>query len=135
MNERPLGIMILALVSIISGVFLMFTAVATPLLINAIVALFVGSVASELFMLLQSALFVVFSVTGLFLLFTAWGLWRGFSWAWYLAFFLWIIHLIFSVLTFSVFGVIGNIGVLLYLLNRSVQRWFNVNAFWSWDWR
>jgi len=114
-GSRPTGIAILTALYIISAVFLLLGAGAFGLVSMLGLGGVIGVIAGFGSMMLV--------VVAIILLITAFGLWEGHHWGWWLA----MIVAVLSIISIGVLDAVGFIiGVLSfwYLTRKSIRRWF-----------
>ncbi|HIH50085.1 MAG: hypothetical protein ABSE71_00060 [Candidatus Micrarchaeaceae archaeon] len=114
-GSRPTGIAILTALYVIGAVFLFLIAGAFGLISSLGLSGVIGAVSG-----FGSAVLVI---AGLVLLVTAFGLWEGHHWGWWLA----LVVAVLSIISIGVLDVIGFIvGVLSfwYLTRKNIKKWF-----------
>jgi hypothetical protein len=127
-TQRPLGVTILSILEIISGLFEL--GVGGLLLIAAG---FVGGMMPEgvsgfggILAGILTAIGIVFIILGLFAFLITYGLWTGKGWAWALSLIFSIIGIILSILSLptGIIGLIIEILILYYLTRPHVKAFF-----------
>lgn len=125
---RPLGITILALLEVISGLMLLLSGVALAALLGVM-----GATCSQMLglgafgvlgTLVGTVLGSLLIILGLISFLIAWGLWTGRGWAWTLGFVLAIIGLIMALLGFNIVSILINLIVIYYLTRPHVKAFF-----------
>ncbi len=131
--ERPLGVTILAVLSIIGGVFFLLIGIAA----TALGAVFASAIASSMpgFPAALAAIVgLAVIVIGVIDIIIGWGLWKGAGWAWWLTVIFSGLGAIFSLLSIiggnvgSVIGLIINSVIVYYFLKPHVKAFFGVTA-------
>lgn len=123
MSGRPLGITILVILEVISG--LIWFGSAASLLIAAGAAVMIPLIG-----LLAGGVLVIISaisiILGLVSFAIAWGFWIGASWSWSLAISLSILGIILGLLTLpaGIITILINIAVICYLTRPHVKSYF-----------
>ncbi len=131
--ERPLGVTILAVLSILGGILFLLLGI----LASVLGAAFAGTMMTGmkgLPLFIFAAVGVVFIILGLIELVVGWGLWKGASWAWWVTVILNGLGVILALVSLA--G--GNVGgivtliidavILYYFLKPHVKAFFGVTA-------
>ncbi len=137
--ERPLGVTILAILAMISGILTIIGGIAFislgPLLSMAAHRGAGAALALSFIAPFGTALGAVFVVIGIISLIVGWGLWKGSSWAWYLSVILLAISLISSVAQMAlapvmagggIVSIIIDVVILYYLFRPHVKEFFGI---------
>jgi len=128
--ERPLGVSVLAVLDIITGIFAIIGGIAiAEILIRFPIIADVTIFAS--FATTFGAMFRgVLVIMGIIAFLVGWGFWRGRGWAWTLGVMLYVICIVLGLLPMlrgDVSGVVGIIVVgmiLYYLFKPNIRAWF-----------
>ena len=129
MDERPLGITILSIYNIVAGIAgliifgIVFTATSLPFELGYYLSFADESITALAGITL--ALLIVAIIMTIFQLFTAYGLLKGFSWAWWLQFVITIFMGV-SGLTGSFIQFIIAIVILYYITRPHIKAHFGV---------
>jgi len=128
--ERPLGVTVLAVLDIITGILVIIGGIA----IAEIVMMFPMIADMTIFAGFAATFGAVFGgvlvIMGVIAFLVGWGFWKGKEWAWTLGVILYVICIILGLLPIlrgDVSGIVGIIvgGVILYYLFKpSVRAWF-----------
>jgi len=113
-RTRPTGVTILAILTILGGVFLLIFA-AILLAASSFVFLSSGMLVGI------GAALVVFALISFGV---AYGMWTGAKWAWWLGIIVAILDII-SIISFNVIGLIVGLVMLYYLTRAHVKVWFH----------
>jgi len=114
-GKRPRGIMILTALEVIGALFLFIGAGAFGIISTLGLSRVIGAISG-----FGGTLLVIM---GIILLISAYGLWEGHHWGWWLG----MIVAVLGVISIGVFDVVGFIiGVLAfwYLTRRNIKKWF-----------
>jgi len=128
--ERPLGLTVLAVLDVITGIF----AIIGGMAIAEILIMFPAIADMPIFAGFATAFGVLFGgvlvIMGIIALLVGWGFWKGREWAWTLGVILYVICILLGLLPIlrgDVSGIVGVIvgGVILYYLFKpKVRAWF-----------
>ena len=125
---RPMGVIILAILEIVSGII----AIAFGVLFGALMGGLGMGVGTNMMGSEFAGLFdVIGGITialGVISFVMAWGLLKGKSWAWTITLILTIISLIFDLPSMNVIGIILDIVILYYLFRPHVKAYFGKGA-------
>ncbi len=131
--ERPLGVTILAVLSILGGALLILVGI----LAAALGAVFASALASSMHgipLILAAEIGIVLIIGGAIELLIGWGLWKGAGWAWWLTVIFDALGVIMSIASLasgnvgSVIGLIINAVILYYFFKPHVKAFFGVTA-------
>ena len=130
---RPTGIIILAIVEILLGIFALVGGIGHLLLGIGGLVRFNGTDAN--LMGLANALGDIFTIEGLILLAAGYGIWASKSWGWKLSVGIVVIGILTSIPVLYPLGSVGatpaliiNIILLIYLMTDPVRAYFNIQA-------
>ncbi|MCH9657889.1 hypothetical protein K0U27_04185 [archaeon] len=127
-QTRPMGVTIIAVLEIISGII----AIAFGALFGALMGGIGMGVGSSMMGGEFAGIFGIVggitAVLGVISFVMAWGLLKGKSWAWTITLILTIISLIFDVPSMNVIGIIIDVIILYYLFRPHVKAYFGKGA-------
>lgn len=124
--ERPTGVTVLAILYVLAAVFFFLAAAVSGYLVQVASTTQLGEIPyAELFFAFSE---IFFSITGTVWLITAYGLWKGRGWGWWLAVIFTAFGLISSLLSLpkGVVGIVVLGAILYYLTRRHVREFFGV---------
>lgn len=117
--ERPLGITVLAILSLIVAILALSSGFLLVLVGTIMLPISILGLAMAGF----SIFGMIFGIMGLFLVY---GLWTGRSWGWWLALIIAILVAIFSLIGWNLIALIAAIVVIMYLTRPHVRAYFGV---------
>ena len=117
---RPTGVVILAILEIISGI----TAIGGGFLF----ASFAGMMGMDIFGAFGGVISGILIAIGIASFVMAWGLLQGRSWAWTFTLILTIIGILFDLTSFNVIGLLIEGVILYYLFRPHVKAYFGKSA-------
>jgi branched-subunit amino acid transport protein len=116
-GEKPEGVAIIAVLEIVAAVFAIFAAIGFGIVANVGLGSFYNSVAG-----FGSGALILCAVV---LLVSAYGLWKGTKWGWWLGMIVAVLVIIFTFIT--IIGIVAGLLVLYYLTRKKVRKWFRLN--------
>ena len=118
-GKRPLGVSLITVLEVIAAIYLFLGAVSF-----SVIRHFVGM--SNFVRIVAGFGGFVLLVIGLLLLVSAYGLWSGGSWGWWLGIML-SGFLIFSIVFLDIIGLVLGLIMLYYLTRKHIKKWFAVS--------
>lgn len=121
---RPLGVTIIAILEIISGI--------SSIVIGAVFSMLVGFVGADVFDMIGTSIMGIVSGTmvamGVVAFVLAWGLLKGKSWAWTVTLIFTILNVIISIPSMNPISLAINFVILYYLYRPHVKAYFGKGA-------
>lgn len=117
-GKRPLGVALITLLEVIAAIYLFLGAASFSL-----IRYFIGF--GNIVSVVAGFGVALLLIMGIVLLFSAYGLWRGTSWGWWLGI---VISgfMIISIVFLDVIGLVLGLAFVFYLTRKRVKKWFVV---------
>ena len=123
-DERPVGITILAVLSFITGIFVIIAGIAAIQTIESALAFFGGVEGGKEFALAVGGGIILFGIISMAV---AWGLWTGKKWAWWIEVIFSALSVL-SILALNIVGAVIGAVILWYFFKPHVKKYFDVSV-------